>query len=113
MTDRTPDPDRPRQTAFDHDRGYSGQDYHLREEQRLAGDMPAGSVAPRASRVGGGDPATPRDAGRRASFDPATGAVRGSGAGAGGGNPGEDPDADSAGGDGPVITGARADKPDR
>ncbi len=42
----------------------------------------------------------PPENGKRASIDPATGAVHGSGSGAGGGNPGEDYDSDSAAGDG-------------
>ena len=96
----TKPPEQQRQPAFDHDRGYSGQDYDIAEERRLAEEQPAGSVAPPAPSQG-----------RRASFDPATGEVRGGGMGAGGGSPGEDPDSDSAGGDGPVITGAQPDKP--
>ncbi|MEH3160371.1 MAG: hypothetical protein PGN08_16490 [Sphingomonas taxi] len=47
----------------------------------------------------------PPDNGRRASFDPATGEVHGSGSGAGGGNPGEDFDSDAATGDGYPLTG--------
>lgn len=43
----------------------------------------------------------PPDAGRRAGFDPATGAVHGAGVGAGGGAEGEDYDSDAASGDGP------------
>jgi hypothetical protein len=107
---RTTDPERARKPAFDSDGGFSGQDYHLRDEQVSAAAMPAGSVAPRPSRVGGGDPAMPPDNGRRASFDPVTGEVRGSGAGAGGGNPGEDMESDGSGGDGKPITGATPDK---
>jgi hypothetical protein len=109
MTDPT-DPARGRKPAFDNDRGYSGQDYDLREERRLGAESPAGSVNAKPSRAPA-DPDTSPDAGRRASFDPVTGETRGSGTGAGGGNPGVDPDHDSAGGDGPVITGADADKP--
>lgn len=44
----------------------------------------------------------PPENGKRASIDPRTGEVHGSGAGAGGGNPGEDYDSDSAAGDGAV-----------
>ena len=40
------------------------------------------------------------EAGKRASIDPATGEVHGSGSGAGGGNPGEDYDDDPAAGGG-------------
>ena len=53
----------------------------------------------------------PPDAGHRASFDPKTGEVHGSGAGAGGGNPGEDYDSDSASGDGTLPTGAGSRQP--
>lgn len=107
---RTTDPERARKPAFDHDDGFSGQDYDRRDEHRLARDMPAGSVSPTPSRGGDGDPAMPPDNGRRASSDSATGAVRGSGAGAGGGNPGEDMESDAAGGDGKPHTGATAAK---
>lgn len=110
MTERTIDPERARKPAFDNDRGMSGQDYDIGEERKLGAEMPAGSVNAKPSRAPA-DPAMPPEAGRRASFDPVTGETRGSGTGAGGGNPGEDPDNDSAGGDGPVITGARPDKP--
>ena len=41
----------------------------------------------------------PREAGKRASIDPRSGEVHGSGSGAGGGNPGEDYDSDTAAGD--------------
>lgn len=95
-----PDKTSPRQPAFDRSQGYSGQDYDVGEEQRLASTMPAGSVNAEPSRLGVDE----GDNGRRASFDPRTGEVHGSGAGAGGGNPGEDLDQDSAGGDGPAIT---------
>lgn len=109
------DAERPRQPAFDKDDGFSGQDYDLSEERRLASQMPAGSVAATASHVSHPDPALPPENGRRASFDPQTGEVRGSGSGAGGGNSGEDMDSDGTGGDGLPITGATADKgrPDR
>lgn len=53
----------------------------------------------------------PPDAGRRASFDPKTGEVHGSGAGAGGGNPGEDYDSDPAAGDGFPQTGKGSRQP--
>jgi hypothetical protein len=42
----------------------------------------------------------PRDSGKPAGFDPASGEVRGSGSGAGGGNPGEDHDQDPMAGSG-------------
>ncbi|PZQ62881.1 MAG: hypothetical protein DI544_01420 [Sphingomonas taxi] len=99
------DPQHRRKPAFDRDEGTFGQAYTLDEERRLAGDMPAGSVAPAASRVAEDDEALPPDNGRRAAFDPATGEVRGSGVGAGGGSRGEDLDEDSAAGDGRPLTG--------
>lgn len=103
MTERDPNK-HARKPAFDNERGYSGQDYDLAEERRLAAQLPAGSVASAPSRVGG----DPRAAGRRASFDPVTGEVRGSGASAGGGSPGEDMNQGPGGGD---RTGAFAHKP--
>ena len=109
MTDH--DIEHHRRPAFDKDTGKTGQGYSLEEERKLGAQMPAGSVAPAPSRVTGDDPAMPPDNGRRASFDPATGEVRGSGAGAGGGNPGEDFEADRSGGDGEPLTG-RNDRPD-
>ncbi|TCP34256.1 hypothetical protein [Sphingomonas sp. BK235] len=107
MTDPV-DPERRRKPAFDKETGKFGQGYTREDEQRLGAEMPSGSVAPRASRIEADDPALPPDNGRRASFDPATGAVHGSGAGAGGGNPGEDLEEDRAGGDGQPLTGSRA-----
>ncbi|KTT74611.1 hypothetical protein [Sphingomonas endophytica] len=101
MTDPV-DPHHRRRTAFDKDDGKTGQGYTLDDERRMASDMPAGSVAPKPSVL----PPDHGDSGRRASFDPVTGEVRGSGSGAGGGHDGEDPDSDSAGGDGPPRTGA-------
>lgn len=85
--------------AFDKAEGHTGQGYTLDQERALGERLPAGSVAPRPSRVTDDDPALPPDNGKRASFDPVTGEVRGSGAGAGGGNPGEDFEQDHAGGD--------------
>ena len=107
MTDPA-DPQHRRRPAFDKDTGKFGQGYTLEEERKLGDQMPSGSVAPRASQVPEGE----GDAGRRASFDPETGAVRGSGAGAGGGHDGEDPDEDRAAGDGTPLTGAGTDRPD-
>lgn len=87
-----------RATAFDRDEGKFGQGYSLDEERRLGRAMPAGSVAAKPSQVAPGEDGTmPPDNGRRASFDPATGEVHGSGAGAGGGNAGEDFDDDAPG----------------
>ncbi len=104
MTDPV-DPQHRRRTAFDKDTGKFGQGYTLDDERKLAADMPAGSVAPRPSQLDESD----GDAGRRASFDPATGAVRGSGASAGGGHDGEDPGDDRAGGSGAPLTGVGTD----
>lgn len=98
MTDPK-DIDHSRAPAFDRDDGKFGQGYSLDEERKLGRAFPAGSVAPKPSQVAPGDDTLPPDNGRRASFDPATGEVHGSGAGAGGGNPGEDFD-DDAGGEG-------------
>ena len=93
----------------DRDRGYSGEDYRADDERALGRDLPAGEVPPPGTLTpddgGESDPNLPRDNGARASVDPTTGEVRGSGVGAGGGQPGEDMDQDSATGDGPVITG--------
>ncbi len=104
MTDPV-DPQHRRRTAFDKDTGKFGQGYTLDDERKLAGDMPAGSVAARPSKLAPSE----GDAGRRASFDPATGAVRGSGASAGGGHDGEDPSDDRAGGSGTPLTGVGTD----
>jgi hypothetical protein len=101
----TADPEHRRQPAFDKDEGTFGQGYTREDEHRLGEQMPAGSVAPTGSRVGTPDPALPPENGRRASFDPATGEVHGSGSGAGGGNPGEDFEDDRSGGDGLPLTG--------
>ncbi|MEH3101342.1 hypothetical protein [Sphingomonas adhaesiva] len=109
MTDH--DIEHRRRPAFDRKEGKFGQGYSLEEERKLGAQMPAGSVAPVPSRVTDDDSAMPPDNGRRASFDPVTGEVRGSGAGAGGGNPGEDFEADRSGGDGKPLTG-RDTRPD-
>ncbi|WP_277981932.1 hypothetical protein [Sphingomonas phyllosphaerae] len=101
----TADPERRRQPAFDKDEGTFGQGYTREDERRLGEQMPAGSVAPAGSGVATSDPALPPENGRRASFDPATGEVHGSGSGAGGGNPGEDFEDDRSGGDGLPLTG--------
>ncbi|MBW6526919.1 hypothetical protein KZ813_08730 [Sphingomonas sp. RHCKR7] len=103
--DRHTDPHHRRQPAFDKDEGKFGQGYSREDERALGEQMPAGSVAPQGTRVDEDDLALPPENGRRASFDPATGAVHGSGAGAGGGNPGEDFDEDRSGGDGHPVTG--------
>jgi hypothetical protein len=51
-----------------------------------------------------------KERGRRADFDPVTGAVKGSGSGAGGGNPVEDYDHDAKSGDGGMIPGKTPDQ---
>lgn len=104
MTNRI-DPERDRKPAFDTDKGKFGQGYSLDEEKKLACDMPTGSVAAKPSQVTEGEAELPPENGRRASFDPVTGEVRGSGVGAGGGAAGEDMDEDRAGGDGGPLTG--------
>ena len=77
------DPERPHaEKRFNRDEGYSGEDADIRDEQRLAGENPSGTVAARPQDAGGGN-------GAKASFDPATGATRGSGRG-----PAEDLDTD-------------------
>ena len=93
------DPERPRDdNAFDRPDGYSGQDYTAAREQA------AGQRAPvTAAQADGRD--LPPDNGRRASVDPYTGEVHGSGAGIGGGNPGEDLGEYSPSGDMYPLTG--------
>ena len=67
------DPERPHEEkAFDRSGGYSGQDDDVRDENLLRADAPSGTVAARPEDAGNGP-------GARASFDPQTGAVRGSG----------------------------------
>lgn len=96
-----------RDNAFDQSDGYSGQDYAPAREAAEGAKAPAGTVAARPADAAPPDtgPGLPPEAGRRASFDPRTGEVHGSGMGAGGGNPGEDHDSDPAAGDGPPQTG--------
>jgi len=92
---------------FDSDKGLFGQEYSITREQALGHDLPSGTVAAKPdARQAPNDPAIPSENGRRASFDPRTGAVHGSGSSAGGGNPGEDFDSDSASGDGYPIDGS-------
>lgn len=86
--------------------GYSGQEYDSQahaSEKALDANARVGATAPTA------DGAIPPDNGKRASYDPTTGAVHGSGASAGGGNAGEDFDSDAATGDGFPLTGRDAD----
>jgi len=82
--------------------GYSGQEYDSQAhatDKAMNANTRAGATPPAAE----GD--IPPDNGTRASYDPQTGAVHGSGAGAGGGNPGEDFDDDPMTGDGFPLTG--------
>ncbi len=97
------DPDR---NPFDTDTGLYGQEYHRDREAAMGRQAPSGTVAAHPGEAGPDNADLPPDNGRRASFDPATGAVHGSGSGAGGGNPGEDFDSDPATGDGYPITGS-------
>lgn len=101
------DPERDHQDKpFDRTDGAYGLDYDKDREAALGERMPSGTVAAKPGDAGPpADPVMPPENGRRASFDPATGAVHGSGSGAGGGNPGEDFESDSAAGDGYPITG--------
>ena len=79
------DPERPHhEKSYNRRQGYSGEDPHVRDEERLRDEAPSGTVAARPQDTGDG-------VGARASFDPETGATRGSGAG-----PTEDFDTDDA-----------------
>ncbi|OMJ32312.1 hypothetical protein BSZ14_09085 [Sphingomonas sp. Sph1(2015)] len=73
-------------------RGDSGEVYHRDDEHALGRDLPTGQVAPKPPAPGDRNAGTslPDDNGRRASADPKTGEVHGSGAGAGDGNPGDE-----------------------
>ena len=110
MSDTTKvDPERVRaDKPFDRDEGFYGLDYHKDREAASGAQSPSGTIAARPTDPGPvRDASLPPENGRRASFDPATGAVHGSGSGAGGGNPGEDFDSDPAGGDGYPVTGGK------
>ncbi len=106
----TPKVDPDRNTAgnpFDNQDGLYGLEYSREREAALGAKAPSGTVAARpGDPAPPQDPAIPPDNGRRASFDPRTGEVHGSGSGAGGGNPGEDFASDAAGGDGYPIDGS-------
>jgi hypothetical protein len=106
------DPERTKPAnAFDNEVGISGTGYSQESEREEGEKLPSGSVnqqaTARSRQIADNDDQP--DAGRRASFDPKTGEVRGSGAGAGGGNPGEDFDRDATAGDGYPITGGEGD----
>jgi hypothetical protein len=68
--------------AFDTGEGYSGQDYDLARERAEGRKLPSGTVDRKARGVTAEQEQgeIPADNGHRASFDPATGEVRGSGA---------------------------------
>lgn len=93
------DPGR-RDNPFDTPTGYSGQEYTREREVAEARRDPPGGMRPGDDPSPPGHGNIPPENGRRAFFDPETGAVHGSGAGAGGGNPGEDFDDDRAAGGG-------------
>ena len=107
MANSPVDPERPRDaSAFDQRDGYSGQDYTLGRKQ----DEGARASEPRSPRPAQ-DRDLPPDDGHRATVDPDTGEVRGSGAGIGGGNPGEDfDDATPSGNTYPLTGGEGTDK---
>ena len=109
------DPERTRaEKPFNRDSHFTGEDYHRDDEAAMGRENPSGTVAARPGEAGAeDDPALPPDNGQRASFDPATGAVHGSGSGAGGGNPGEDFDEDSTGENPDLSGGAAAGQPER
>jgi hypothetical protein len=67
--------------AFDAPDGYSGQEYDLTRERAEGAKLPSGTVDPKAKGKRGHQQASeiPPDNGRRASFDPASGEVHGSG----------------------------------
>jgi hypothetical protein len=101
MADETIDPVRgPDETPADHEADHGASSAGDRDV-KIGEDRPGRTDAANVSQ----DPAIPPENGHRASFDPATGAVHGSGSGAGGGQPGEDFDSDAAAGDGYPITG--------
>ena len=104
--DTKADPERdPTGNPFDRADGHSGQEDNKDREAALGAQRPGGTVSARpGDPAPPHDPAIPPDNGRRASFDPQTGEVHGSGSGAGGGNPGEDFDSDAATGDGYPVT---------
>ena len=84
--------------------GYTRKAERLEGERHPSGEVNAKPTAAAPDQADGTD--LPPDNGRRASFDPHTGEVHGSGSGAGGGHRGEDFDSDSASGDGYPFTGS-------
>ena len=92
------DPDRKRAgKPFADDRGYSGEDYRITDEEAQGRIHPSGEatswtrgpIDPEATH---GDRDLPAEVGKRAWSDPKTGEVHGSGASAGGGAAGENYD---------------------
>ena len=95
------DPERPRDAdTFDRPDGYSGQGYTVGRELTDGAQAAEPGIDRRTDARD-----LPPDNGRRATSDPKTGEVRGSGAGIGGGNPGEDLGEYSPSGDMYPITG--------
>jgi uncharacterized iron-regulated membrane protein len=76
---------------FDRADGHSGQAYRAEDAEALRQSDPSGGVPSNVQEDG--------EAGKRASFDPVTGEVHGSGSGAGGGNSNEGFDDDDQSGD--------------
>lgn len=96
---------------FDDENGLYGQEYHRDREAAMGRERPSGTVAedksaaPHPAEGGARQADIPADNGRRASFDPRTGEVHGSGSSAGGGSEGDDFSSDSEAGDGYPFTG--------
>lgn len=111
---RQVDPERSHNPApFSRPAGYAGEDYSIADERALGAQAPSGTVAAQPGEHVPDDASMPPDNGQRASFDPATGAVHGSGSGAGGGNAGENFDDDSTGEEPSLSGGASAGQPER
>lgn len=95
----TPDAANPTTTGVGTGDGYSGQEYdandHASERWLRDLDRPDPNAKTDVSNVDRRDMGP--ETGARATVDPKTGAVKGSGSGAGGGNPGEDYDSDTGG----------------
>jgi hypothetical protein len=108
------DPERLHEPApFNRAAGYNGEDYSVEDERAMGAKHPSGTVAARPGEGVRDATPVPPDNGQRASFDPRTGEVHGSGSGAGGGNPGENFDDDSTGEDPNLSGGASASQPSR
>ncbi|MBW6522898.1 PepSY domain-containing protein [Sphingomonas sp. RHCKR47] len=98
---------------FNRASGYTGEGYSAADERAMGAERPSGTVAARPGERVPDDAPVPPDNGQRASFDPATGAVYGSGSGAGGGNAGEAFDEDSTGESPTLSGGATTGQPQR